>query len=116
MYPVNPTHLLTRALFLLVFYSTGPRGGSGVRRRHEAADQGRRRREHRRIRLQDLRVRFRDRRVFRGHRVGQGKERGRGSLDQELGHRRPPEAPARQASLLDAGGRRHQGRRERLED
>ena len=47
--------------------------------------------------------------------MGQGKERGRGLGHQELGHCRPPEAPSRETPLLDAGGGRHQGRREGLE-
>ena len=52
---------------------------AGLRRRDEAADQGRQGRHHRGRQVQDLRLRFGDRLQLAGHRVGEGQD-----LDQAL--------------------------------
>ncbi len=61
---------------------------AGLRRRDEAADQGRTGRHHRGCEVQDLRLRLGDRVVVAGHRMGEGQDAGSG--DERSRIRRSP--------------------------
>ncbi len=80
-----------------------------MRRRDEAADQGRRRRRHRGRALQDLRLRLGHRLELARHRMGEGQDARPGRVDQEHANRAGALAAAGEDPLLDPGRGRDQG-------
>ena len=71
-----------------------------MRRRHEAADRGGRRRENHRRQVQDFRLRLRHRFKLARHRVDQRPLTGWSLEDSEHGHSQGTVAPTCQATLL----------------
>ena len=86
-----------------------PRRRAGLRRRHEAADQGQRAADHRGRQVQDLRLRLGHRFVLAGDGVGQGHDGRQGDGAQELADRRGAQPAAGEDPLLGAGRGRDQG-------